>query len=86
MVKGQSKTGQTTNKNKKMKIIYEPTTENWISKKDPNFIQKKVTLDHPMDDMTITEFMDNMIIPLLLSMGYSKVSINSVIETDEDKY
>tara|TARA_R110002167_G_scaffold66457_1_gene188087 strand:- start:8 stop:217 length:210 start_codon:yes stop_codon:yes gene_type:complete len=69
-----------------MKIIYEPTTENWISKKDPNFIQKKVTLDHPMDDMTITEFMDNMIIPLLLSMGYSKVSINSVIETDEDKY
>tara|TARA_R110000803_G_scaffold151580_1_gene216654 strand:- start:391 stop:651 length:261 start_codon:yes stop_codon:yes gene_type:complete len=86
MVKGQSKTGQTTNKNKKMKIIYEPTTENWISKKDPNFIQKKVTLDHPMDDMTITEFMDNMIIPLLLSMGYSQVTINSVIETDEDKY
>jgi hypothetical protein len=86
MVKDQSKTGQTTNKNKKMKIIYEPTTENWISKKDPNFIQKKVTLDHPMDDMTITEFMDNMIIPLLLSMGYSQVTINSVIETDEDKY
>jgi len=36
--------------------------------------------------MTITEFMDNMIIPLLLSMGYSQVTINSVIETDEDKY
>ena len=86
MVKDQSKTGRTINKNKKMKIIYEPTTENWISKKDPNFIQKKVTLDHPMDDMTITEFMDNMIIPLLLSMGYSQVTINSVIETDEDKY
>ena len=85
MVKDQSKTGQTTNKNEKMKIIYEPTTENWISKKDPNFIQKKVTLDHPMDDMTITEFMDNMIIPLLLSMGYSQATINSVIETDEDK-
>ena len=86
MAKDQSKTGRTINKNKKMKIIYEPTTENWISKKDPNFIQKKVTLDHPMDDMTITEFMDNMIIPLLLSMGYSQVTINSVIETDEDKY
>ena len=68
-----------------MKIIYKPTTENWISKKDPNFIQKKITLDHPMDDMTITEFMDNMIIPLLLSMGYSQVTFNSVIETDEDK-
>tara|TARA_R110000851_G_scaffold1621_2_gene6336 strand:- start:1205 stop:1411 length:207 start_codon:yes stop_codon:yes gene_type:complete len=68
-----------------MKIIYEPTTENWISKKDPNFIQKKVTLDHPMDDMTITEFMDNMITPLLLSMGYSYASVISVIDTDEDK-
>jgi hypothetical protein len=85
MVKDQSKTGRTTNKNKKMKSIYEPTTENWISKKDPNFIQKKVTLDHPMDDMTITEFMDNMITPLLLSMGYSQASVNSVIDTDEDK-
>jgi len=25
-----------------------------------------------------------MVIPMLLSMGYSKVSINSVIDTDED--
>jgi hypothetical protein len=68
-----------------MKITYEPTSENWVSKRDPNFIQKTVSLYHPMDDMTIAEFMDNMITPLLLSMGYSQVSINGVIETDEDK-
>jgi hypothetical protein len=37
-----------------------------------------------MDDMTLTDFMDTMVVPMLLSMGYSKVSINSVIDTDED--
>ena len=101
MAKDQSKTGQiqtnkNKNKNKKMKITYEPTansgrydgrkiTENWLANNDPRFIQKTVTLDHPMDDMTLVDLMDTMVVPMLLSMGYSQVSINRIIDTDEDK-
>ena len=67
-----------------MKLTYEPTTDNWSSKKDPKFMQNTLSLEHPMDDMTLTDFMDTMVVPMLLSMGYSQVSINSVIDTDED--
>jgi hypothetical protein len=28
--------------------------------------------------------MDTMVVPMLKSMGYSQVSINAVIDTDED--
>ena len=75
---------QYTQKNKKMILTYEPTTDNWSSKKDPKFMQSTLSLEHPMDDMTLTDFMDTMVVPMLLSMGYSQVSINSVIDTDED--
>jgi hypothetical protein len=47
-------------------------------------MQSTLSLEHPMDDMTLTDFMDTMVVPMLLSMGYSQVSINSVIDTDED--
>ena len=50
-----------------MKLTYEPTTDNWSSKKDPKFMQSTLSLEHPMDDMTLTDFMDTMVVPMLLS-------------------
>ena len=73
-----------TQKNKKMRLTYEPTTDNWSSKKDPKFMQLTLSLEHPMDDMTLTEFMETMVVPMLLSMGYSQVSIDSVFGADKD--
>jgi len=67
-----------------MKLTYEPTTDNWSSKKDPRFMQSILSFEHPMDDMTLTDFMDTMVVPMLKSMGYSQASINSVINTDDD--
>ena len=78
------KPNKTKNLINKMRLTYEPTTDNWSSKRDPKFMQSTLSLEHPMDDMTLPDFMDTMVVPMLKSMGYSQVSINAVIDTDED--
>ena len=51
---------------------------------DPRFMEKKVSIELPCDSMNLVEFMETMVKPLLLSMGYSKVAIDKFITINED--
>lgn len=67
-----------------MRLIYEPTINRELEKKDPMHMQKKVVLEIPCDNMNLVEFMESMVKPMLLSMGYTKVAIDKFITINEE--
>tara|TARA_R110001606_G_scaffold245100_2_gene393075 strand:+ start:79 stop:381 length:303 start_codon:yes stop_codon:yes gene_type:complete len=70
-----------------MKISYEPTNkkeiEEYLKIGDPTLMNKTVSIEHPVDDMSMPDLMDTVIMPLLLAMGYSKNTLDR-IEVKED--
>jgi hypothetical protein len=66
-----------------MKITYTPTDKEKIDKYlsigDPTLINKTISVEHPVDDMTLPDLMGEIIMPLLLGMGYSQKTIESVV-------
>ncbi|MDB4317659.1 hypothetical protein N9973_00010 [bacterium] len=46
-------------------------------------MNKTVSIEHPVDDMNMPDLMDTVIMPLLLAMGYSKITLDR-IEVKED--
>ena len=71
-----------------MKITYTPTNEEEINQYleigDPTLLSKTVTMEHPMDSMDLTAFMEEMVIPLLRGVGYHDKSIKRVITINEE--
>ena len=66
-----------------MKITYTPTDKEQIDKYlsigDPTLMSKTISVEHPVDDMTLPDLMGQVIMPLLLGMGYAQKSIESVV-------
>jgi len=51
---------------------------------DPRFMEKTISIELPCDSMNLVEFMETMVKPLLLSMGYSRVAIDKFITINEE--
>ena len=72
-----------------MKVTYTPTNpkdiEEYLKKGDPALMNPTVSIEHPMDAMTITDFMEQVIFPMLLGMGYSQYSIDRAISIKEEE-
>lgn len=66
-----------------MKVTYTPTNqkeiEEYLKKGDPTLLNPTVSIEHPMDDMTLPDFMEEVVFRMLLGMGYSQASIDRVI-------
>jgi len=71
-----------------MKVTYTPTNqkqiEKYLKKGDPTLLNPTVSIEHPMDDMTLPDFMTQAIFPMLVGMGYSQGTIARTITIDDD--
>ena len=71
-----------------MKVTYTPTNqkqiEKYLKKGDPTLLNPTVSIEHPMDDMTLPDFMTQAIFPMLVGMGYSQGTIARAITIDSD--
>ena len=71
-----------------MKVTYTPTNqkqiEKYLKKGDPTLLNPIVSIEHPMDDMTLPDFMTQAIFPMLVGMGYSQGTIARAITIDSD--
>jgi len=71
-----------------MKVTYTPTNqkqiEEYLKKGDPTLLNPTVSIEHPMDDMTLPDFMTQAIFPMLVGMGYSQGTIARAITIDDD--
>ena len=67
-----------------MRLTFEPTTYRQVLNNDPRFMEKKISIELPCDSMNLVEFMESMVKPLLLSMGYSRVAIDKFITINEE--
>jgi len=67
-----------------MRLTFEPTTYRPVLNNDPRFMEKKISIELPCDSMNLVEFMESMVKPLLLSMGYSRVAIDKFITINEE--
>ena len=67
-----------------MRLTFEPTMNRQVLNNDPRFMEKTISIELPCDSMNLVEFMESMVKPLLLSMGYSRVAIDKFITINED--
>lgn len=71
-----------------MKITIEPTnkrqTQTYIKSGSIECIYPVVTLEHPEDDMTISEVLDCIIIPALKAYGFPESVINDYLLAETD--
>ena len=76
-------------KKEKMKVTYTPTNkkqiEEYLQKGDPTLLNSSVSIEHPMDDMTLPDFMTQAIFPMLVAMGYAEKSIARTITINEEE-
>ena len=79
---------QYTQRNNIMKLTCTPTDqkqiEEYLKKGDPTLLNPTVSIEHPMDDMTLPDFMTQVIFPMLVGMGYCQSSIARTITIDDD--
>ena len=72
-----------------MKVTYTPTNkkqiEEYLKKGCPTMLNPTVSIEHPMDDMTLPDFMSVVIFPMLVGMGYAEGSIARVITINEEE-
>ena len=72
-----------------MKVTYTPTNktqiEEYLGKGDPTLLNSSVSIEHPMDDMTLPEFMTQAIFPMLVGMGYTEGAIARTIKINEEE-
>jgi len=74
---------------KQMKVTYTPTNEKqieeYLQKGDPTLLNPIVSIEHPMDDMTLPDFMTQAIFPMLVAMGYAEKTIARTITINEEE-
>lgn len=70
-----------------MKITLEPTdnqrTQQCIKSGIATGIFPTVTIDHPVDDMTISEVFDTIIVPALKAYGFPESLVDSYLRSDD---
>ena len=62
--------------------IYEETGDNFSTNISCPNRYGTVTISIPKDDITLTEFVDRLVVPMLLGVGYSPKAIGEVIDSD----
>ena len=71
-----------------MKITLEPTNkrqiQTYIKSGSIDCIYPVVTIEHPEDDMNISEVFDNIIIPTLKAYGFPESVINDYLLDETD--
>tara|TARA_R110000824_G_scaffold297492_1_gene485693 strand:+ start:75 stop:311 length:237 start_codon:yes stop_codon:yes gene_type:complete len=72
-----------------MKVTYTPTDrkqiEEYRQKGDPTLLDPTVSIEHPMDDMTLPDFMTQAIFPMLFALGYAEKTIARTITINEEE-
>ena len=72
-----------------MKVTYTPTNkkqiEEYLAKGDPTLLNSSVSIEHPMDDMTLPDFMTQAIFPMLVGIGYTEGTIERTITINEEE-
>tara|TARA_R110002074_G_scaffold366961_1_gene540955 strand:+ start:201 stop:437 length:237 start_codon:yes stop_codon:yes gene_type:complete len=72
-----------------MKVTYTPTDrkqiEEYRQKGDPALLDPTVSIEHPMDDMTLPDFMTQAIFPMLFALGYAEKTIARTITINEEE-
>lgn len=75
-------------KKEQMKVTYTPTNkkqiEEYLGKGDPTLLNPTVSIEHPMDDMTLPDFMTQVIFPMLAGLGYTEGAIARTITINEE--